>query len=433
MVRKRSSWSVKDVSDAVLATTGAAPSIQKQVVASLKQQKQADVPSKQKQAVVQAQVVKAKCEDKAGDHAHKKRKHDGRIKAKKRTTATTAPALLKDVHFASDNMDNKSQPCDGWMDMDAMLEEQSDNEESSSVGWRRITFPASMPFTEGAAGGFCALEEVEDVQVAYEETANGRVVKFRKLCTDHAQEDVDDAPKDNAQMAIEDGIADDVSSAECSSSVDSDEDAEAIEAMRAFERSIDAQVVKAAPSSTPGTAAREEEEPVDDEAAPIVNDTPNKHWQHYSLNPSIVRAINELGFEKPTEIQERVLPLAIRKRRDIIGAAETVSGGKWRRCSNSLVLFMVSFFELFISITALNRDPERRWHLDYPLSKRWSTSGNCRRNALPPTLDSRRSFSRPPVNSRSRCVITCRPLRSTLGSPSLRLSVACPRTSKSGC
>jgi ATP-dependent RNA helicase DDX24/MAK5 len=49
-------------------------------------------------------------------------------------------------------------------------------------------------------------------------------------------------------------------------------------------------------------------------------------WDALHLHPKIVDALALLNFTQPTEIQKRALPLAIGKRRDIIGAAETGSG-----------------------------------------------------------------------------------------------------------
>ena len=49
-------------------------------------------------------------------------------------------------------------------------------------------------------------------------------------------------------------------------------------------------------------------------------------WDSLGLHPCILDAIHELGFERPTEIQRRVIPPAIGSRHaNIIGAAETVS------------------------------------------------------------------------------------------------------------
>ncbi|XP_030766553.1 ATP-dependent RNA helicase DDX24 [Sitophilus oryzae] len=49
-------------------------------------------------------------------------------------------------------------------------------------------------------------------------------------------------------------------------------------------------------------------------------------WDGYSLPTSILRALRDLNFEQPTEIQSITLPAAILGKRDILGAAETGSG-----------------------------------------------------------------------------------------------------------
>ena len=48
-------------------------------------------------------------------------------------------------------------------------------------------------------------------------------------------------------------------------------------------------------------------------------------WQGLGLGPGVIAAIAGLGFEEPTPIQRECLLPAIRDRRDIIGAAQTVS------------------------------------------------------------------------------------------------------------
>ena len=46
-------------------------------------------------------------------------------------------------------------------------------------GWSKIRFPSDMPFSDGAAGGYLDLEEIDDVDVVTEETADGqRLIKF---------------------------------------------------------------------------------------------------------------------------------------------------------------------------------------------------------------------------------------------------------------
>jgi ATP-dependent RNA helicase DDX24/MAK5 len=47
-------------------------------------------------------------------------------------------------------------------------------------------------------------------------------------------------------------------------------------------------------------------------------------WKDYFLQDEILNALSRLGFSAPTHIQAECLPAAIRDRRDIIGAAQTV-------------------------------------------------------------------------------------------------------------
>ncbi|KPJ04244.1 ATP-dependent RNA helicase DDX24 [Papilio xuthus] len=49
-------------------------------------------------------------------------------------------------------------------------------------------------------------------------------------------------------------------------------------------------------------------------------------WAEFKLPEEIINALAELGFKKPTKIQQLTLPAAIHGRRDILGAAETGSG-----------------------------------------------------------------------------------------------------------
>lgn len=49
-------------------------------------------------------------------------------------------------------------------------------------------------------------------------------------------------------------------------------------------------------------------------------------WESLFVPPEVVKALSQLGFSTPTEIQRLVLPAAIKGRMDIIGAAETGSG-----------------------------------------------------------------------------------------------------------
>ena len=83
-------------------------------------------------------------------------------------------------------------------------------------------------------------------------------------------------------------------------------------APRKAKRQKTAKVARAAPA------------PAQSEQAPAVAGADISGWKHLQLAPQIEAAIAQLGFSMPTPIQEEALLPAIRDRRDIIGAAQTV-------------------------------------------------------------------------------------------------------------
>ncbi len=55
-------------------------------------------------------------------------------------------------------------------------------------------------------------------------------------------------------------------------------------------------------------------------------------WQGLGLGPGVIAAIATLGFDEPTPIQRECMLPAIRDRRDIIGAAQTVASSNKCMC-----------------------------------------------------------------------------------------------------
>lgn len=51
--------------------------------------------------------------------------------------------------------------------------------ELDGLNWQNIPYSESTPFTDEAAGGYTALEEIDDVEVLYEKNPGGNIVKFR--------------------------------------------------------------------------------------------------------------------------------------------------------------------------------------------------------------------------------------------------------------
>ncbi|MDH5598705.1 MAG: DEAD/DEAH box helicase, partial [Cyclobacteriaceae bacterium] len=48
-------------------------------------------------------------------------------------------------------------------------------------------------------------------------------------------------------------------------------------------------------------------------------------FKSFKLNPQIFRAIDDTGYEEPTAIQEKVLPVAL-SGQDVMGIAQTGTG-----------------------------------------------------------------------------------------------------------
>ena len=228
----------------------------------------------------------------------------------------------------------------------ATMDDLVDITEMDELPWQKIGFPAAMPFSEGAAGGFVDFEELDNVDVEYVETDRGRMVKFRVgapydgggciTIGSHSMQRLD-APLDtiieekeeyhvvsleneDSKMEDQDDDEGDSDDDEAEDSDMDEEEREALKAMKAFEEELlnnPSSTAKAndTPTVEPATIDATKEEP---------SDEPNEHWLRFGLHPRLIKALNGLKFEKPTEIQAQVLPLAIRKKRDIVGAAETV-------------------------------------------------------------------------------------------------------------
>jgi len=49
-------------------------------------------------------------------------------------------------------------------------------------------------------------------------------------------------------------------------------------------------------------------------------------FEELGLSEDILKAIGELGFEKPMPIQEKVIPILLEKNVDIVGLAQTGTG-----------------------------------------------------------------------------------------------------------
>ncbi|XP_078483962.1 ATP-dependent RNA helicase DDX24 [Ciona intestinalis] len=73
----------------------------------------------------------------------------------------------------------------------------------------------------------------------------------------------------------------------------------------------------------PGT---QKEETNEEENVDILATVDMSAWQNLYVPETVLKALAELKFTKPMPIQEQCIPVAIRDKRDILGAAETGSG-----------------------------------------------------------------------------------------------------------
>ncbi|KAF5310717.1 hypothetical protein D9619_008153 [Psilocybe cf. subviscida] len=151
---------------------------------------------------------------------------------------------------------------------------------ADELPWKSV----SRPSQTGLAGddGVLELEEVEGVEVLYEETDGGRVVKFNVVAEDltEREEPVVDEHGEQTEEDVE-------------------------------------------PADEP---ADEEDEPmIVDE--PTVFDTATilPNWSKFPLHPKVMKALHTKGFTAPTAIQSASLPFALASR-DVVGIAQTGSG-----------------------------------------------------------------------------------------------------------
>ncbi|RPD75560.1 DEAD-domain-containing protein [Lentinus tigrinus ALCF2SS1-7] len=143
---------------------------------------------------------------------------------------------------------------------------------TDDLPWKKVTKPREADLGTGF-DGFLELEEIEDVDVVYEETDAGRVVHFQTKDNDdrHAQ-------------------------------VKTDKPGQSSEAV------MDRLDVDALPDPV-----------IFDDAALL------PAWSTFHLHPQLGRALYSKKYTTPTPIQAQALPLAL-KGKDIVGVAETGSG-----------------------------------------------------------------------------------------------------------
>ncbi|KAF4618627.1 hypothetical protein D9613_010108 [Agrocybe pediades] len=151
---------------------------------------------------------------------------------------------------------------------------------ADELPWKTVKRPAETGL--GGDDGILELEEVEGVEVIYENTEGGRVVKFN-VVEDAAAEEHDDLENKDVGETAE-------------------------------------------PAGENAEDNDEEEEPVVvEDFPPFDSETLLPEWQKFPLHPKIKKALHTKGFMTPTAIQAASLPYALADK-DVVGIAQTGSG-----------------------------------------------------------------------------------------------------------
>ncbi|KAI0631135.1 P-loop containing nucleoside triphosphate hydrolase protein [Trametes polyzona] len=144
---------------------------------------------------------------------------------------------------------------------------------ADDLQWKKTSKPREADLGTGL-DGFLDLEEVDDVEVVYEETDAGKVAKFKVKGNEERDEDEE----------VEDKVG----------------------------QSSEVPVEKLDVDTLP--------EPIAFDAKKLL-----PAWHSFGLHPQLGRALYAKKFAEPTPIQAQTLPLAL-KSRDVVGVAETGSG-----------------------------------------------------------------------------------------------------------
>ncbi|KAJ7029259.1 ATP-dependent RNA helicase [Mycena alexandri] len=143
---------------------------------------------------------------------------------------------------------------------------------ADALPWKVVSRPAEAGM--GGDDGILELEEVDDVEVVYEDTEGGRVVTFNTLLPrpqmKRSPTRMMSCPKQSLSIV------------------------RAVVSCRSFTKVFSA-----------------------------INLLPN--WHSYSLHPQLLRILHTKGFLSPTPIQSAALPFAMSDR-DVVGVAQTGSG-----------------------------------------------------------------------------------------------------------
>ncbi|TPX34689.1 hypothetical protein SmJEL517_g02745 [Synchytrium microbalum] len=200
--------------------------------------------------------------------------------------------------------------------------------DANSLPWSEVHTSADV-FASADDSGFYCLEELDGVNVVYEEVeGGGKVVKFkatRPLSKGKPAAPEEPLPNPEDFMAVDDFEEPEAESAKSNLVAADDADEDGSENWTDVDD-----------DEEHGETSDEEDAPgADNEQSDVVTKrvgalsdegTDMSAWLPLQLSAPLLRGLQEQKFGTPTEIQSAVLPIALQSERDVIGAAETGSG-----------------------------------------------------------------------------------------------------------
>ncbi|KAL1730610.1 P-loop containing nucleoside triphosphate hydrolase protein [Schizophyllum commune] len=183
--------------------------------------------------------------------------------------------------------------------------------------WKTV----KRPVVAGLDGddGILELEEVEDVEVVYEETEGGRVARFNVLRAE-GEDGGDFDMKEISGLEEEMGDDEDADQEPSPSELGEAPDFDGLEEGPSEHRDVtpEGEYEEWVPFTQTGLAVDEE---------PNALDTPTslEEWEPYALHPQLLKTLQTRNFLKPTPIQAAALIPALAGR-DVVGVAQTGSG-----------------------------------------------------------------------------------------------------------
>ncbi|ORX35309.1 P-loop containing nucleoside triphosphate hydrolase protein [Kockovaella imperatae] len=189
-----------------------------------------------------------------------------------------------------------------------MVRERLDAED---LQWKPVQMPSFAGMDGG--GGMMMLEELDGVDVTWEEDLAGR--KIARFVSAGEPSRKGKEKEHEASQGSEQAVA---------APVESDQSKKSKKRARKSTKEDEAD------GALPSFAALDTTELDDmdeafEEHTPSFDDALMPAWRDIDLNAALKRGLLGLGFNNPTEIQKRSLPLAL-SGRDIVGVAETGSG-----------------------------------------------------------------------------------------------------------